>query len=1201
MSGRSWIILTLAIVMVLSLVTYTGVTHSFFVDDEYSTDDTLGIRWGLFTLNDGFENTGSPNWDGYWDESGATTWVQDSAKPHTGYYNAYSDQNNNGYLTSDEIEASSADNISVIFWFNLKNAEAGDIYVQTYNGTTYNNWYDLTAYPTYINNTWCQFSEIITDSQYLIAGFRLRFNTTGLVENSEEANIDDVVITTDTIPPANPAGLTATAGSEQIILDWNDNVEDDIWGYNVYRSTTSGANYTQINGSPVYNSNYTDTPLYGGGLYYYVVSTIDYGNNESGYSNEDSATAVDVAPAAPTDLVASAGNEEITLDWNDNNETDNVSYAVYRSSISGGNFTQISSLLTSSNYTDSPLYGGGLYYYVVTAVDGGSNESSDSNEDSATAVDVAPAAPTGLVATGGNEEITLDWNDNIETDLDGYDIYRSTSSGGPYDKVNGSLVYSSEYTDSNLFGGGLFYYVVKAIDGSSNVSGYSNEDSATATDIAPSAPTGLTATGGTEQITLNWDDNIETDLASYNVYRSTTSSANYTQINGSPVYTSEYTDSPIYGTETYYYVITAVDDGSNESGYSNEDSATTGDAAPSAPTALVASIGSEQITLDWDNNIESDLASYNVYRSTTSGANYTQINGSPVYTSNYTDSPLYGGGMYYYVVTAVDNGSNESVYSNEDSATATDAAPAAPLNLSATAGNEQITLDWGDNGESDFASYNVYRSLTSGANYTQVNGSPVYASNYIDLPLYGSQTYYYVVTAVDDGANESGNSNEDSATTIDIAPAAPSGLSATAGDGLVSLDWNDNTEADIASYNVYRSTTSGANYTQINGSPVYVSGYDDNSVSAGITYYYVVTAVDDGSNESGNSNEDNATPYDNPPAAPANLAATAGDKQVTLDWDDNTEGDIDGYNVYRSLTSGANYTQINGSLLGTSEYIDNNVTGNVTYYYVVTAVDLGSNESVDSNEDSATPWDNIPVAPTGLVATKGVGQASLDWNDNGESDLDGYNVYRSTTSGSGYSKINGSIVTDSDYIDSTVTNGTRYYYVVTAVDEAAQESDYSNEDNARPVGPPQNLLSDDFEGNPWDVKWDGNGITDWQISYVGGGYNGSTYGAEHKTGDTTMTSDSMNAYAAEYITVSFWFNIKLLNKGPLYVQTFNGTDYNNWFDLVTYPGVIKTTWIYFSEVITDSQYWVSDFRLRFDGSGMATDARIDDVVIDMNN
>ena len=118
-------------------------------------------------------------------------------------------------------------------------------------------------------------------------------------------------------------------------------------------------------------------------------------------------------------------------------------------------------------------------------------------------------------------------------------------------------------------------------------------------------------------------------------------------------------------------------------------------------------------------------------------------------------------------------------------------------------------------------------------------------------------------------------------------------------------------------------------------------------------------------------------------------------------------------------------------------------------------VDLAGNWQVQPNlNPNTTPLsgggDPPPAAPTNLSATAGDGSVSLDWDDNGEGDLDGYNVYRSTTQGSGYSQINGSLVSTSDYTDNTVTNGTTYYYVVTAVDTAAQESGNSNEASATP-------------------------------------------------------------------------------------------------------------------------------------------------------
>ncbi len=99
-----------------------------------------------------------------------------------------------------------------------------------------------------------------------------------------------------------------------------------------------------------------------------------------------------------------------------------------------------------------------------------------------------------------------------------------------------------------------------------------------------------------------------------------------------------------------------------------------------------------------------------------------------------------------------------------------------------------------------------------------------------------------------------------------------------------------------------------------------------------------------------------------------------------------------------------------------------------------------------------------PEVPTGLGAGAGNAVVSLDWDDNAEEDLAGYNVYRSTTSGSGYAKLNSSLLINSDYTDSSVMNETIYYYVVTAVDTNSNESDYSNQETALPSAGSSNLI-----------------------------------------------------------------------------------------------------------------------------------------------
>jgi len=74
------------------------------------------------------------------------------------------------------------------------------------------------------------------------------------------------------------------------------------------------------------------------------------------------------------------------------------------------------------------------------------------------------------------------------------------------------------------------------------------------------------------------------------------------------------------------------------------------------------------------------------------------------------------------------------------------------------------------------------------------------------------------------------------------------------------LNWTASTSSSVAGYNLYRSTTSGGPYTRVNSTGL-IAGttYNDTSVQAGATYFYVATAVDSSGDESGYSNETSAT------------------------------------------------------------------------------------------------------------------------------------------------------------------------------------------------------------------------------------------------------------------------------------------------------------------------------------------------------
>jgi hypothetical protein len=108
--------------------------------------------------------------------------------------------------------------------------------------------------------------------------------------------------------------------------------------------------------------------------------------------------------------------------------------------------------------------------------------------------------------------------------------------------------------------------------------------------------------------------------------------------------------------------------------------------------------------------------------------------------------------------------------------------------------------------------------------------------------------------------------------------------------------------------------------------------------------------------------------------------------------------------------------------------------------------------SAGSANGTVAVTSNAAGSPTTITLTgTGVQPSShtvaLSWNAS-TSNVTGYNVYRSTTSGTGYLRITTSPLTSLTYVDDTVLSATTYFYVATAVDENGIESSNSNEAQA---------------------------------------------------------------------------------------------------------------------------------------------------------
>jgi hypothetical protein len=311
-----------------------------------------------------------------------------------------------------------------------------------------------------------------------------------------------------------------------------------------------------------------------------------------------------------------------------------------------------------------------------------------------------------------------------------------------------------------------------------------------------------------------------------------------------------------------------------------------------------------------------------------------------------------------------------------------------------------------------------------------------------------------------------------------------------------------------------------------------------------------------------------------PPATPTGLAATAGNAQVSLTW--NASTGATSYTVARGTATGGPYSTTFSA--STTSYTDKTAANGTTYYYVVAAVN-SAGASANSSEVSATPSASL-AAPTGLAATPGNSQVSLTWN--ASSGATSYNVKRSTTSGSGYATV--SSPTGTSYTDTGLTNGTAYYYVVSAVANA-NESANSSQVSATPLGSITNVnVNVDVLANrhpispyiyggafPLDaptitdsglttVRWGGNGAStyNWQLGTSNADndyyFEDFTFSALNNSADSSSTQFITDVKAAKGTPLMTMVMLPWVAQSPETSVTQGGTDNYHWSFSVKYDG-----------------------------------------------
>jgi fibronectin type 3 domain-containing protein len=389
--------------------------------------------------------------------------------------------------------------------------------------------------------------------------------------------------------------------------------------------------------------------------------------------------------------------------------------------------------------------------------------------------------------------------------------------------------------------------------------------------------------------------------------------------------------------------------------------------------------------------------------------------------------------------------------------------PLAPTGLTAISSNAAVALAWSPAAGAN--SYLVNRSTVSGGPYTNI-ASGVTATTYVDTGLINGTTYYYVVAATNSYGLGS-NSGEAGATpwpwqTQDIGAVGISG-SATLSNGVFIVT---GAGADIqgtadAFRIVYLPVTGDAT---IIARVVSVQNVDAWS-KAGVM---IRQSVDAG-------------------AANAFIALTPGNgvtwqyrsrAGASTSWSQTTGLSAPYWvKLVRSASSFTGYGSSDGTNWTQQGTMSITMSNSVAVGLVLTSHNSSSLCTATFDNVTAPGWpiSPQPAAPTGLSATPGDAQVALSWNTS--SSATNYYVKRSTTSGNGYLYVGTN--TTPAFTDTSVNNGTLYYYIVSGVNTAGEGAN-STEVNAQPTSSTQPQLSFMAAGNQLQLNWPTD-HTGWQL------------------------------------------------------------------------------------------------------------------------
>ncbi len=352
----------------------------------------------------------------------------------------------------------------------------------------------------------------------------------------------------------------------------------------------------------------------------------------------------------------------------------------------------------------------------------------------------------------------------------------------------------------------------------------------------------------------------------------------------------------------------------------------------------------------------------------------------------YTDRNLEPGKKYRYAIKALDLFGRESIASETVAIDPDSALPLSGLPITdSKVGDNRISIEWDKTLDARVTNILVMRGLDPEKPLEVKAKLPATATSYTDTDILGGAHYYYaIVTQSADGTKSVRGPLRDLRGVNLTQPATPNGLRLTSKENALELNWNAAKEADLWGYLVLRAEsdkTALEKYVVLTGTPLESTRYSD-PIPQGVQtkYLYRIIAINTSNVRSKASEAVRGAVLDmTAPESPVLLSSSGLEASIGIVWSAAPTPDLETFEVFRAGPDGqvVLVQKLNAKAIG---YVDRTVVPNISYTYVVVAVDTSGNRSSASNPLTARAFlSKAPNAPTGLKATLSNAGVKLEW------------------------------------------------------------------------------------------------------------------------------------------------------------------------------------------------------------------------------